>query len=296
MPKNQEETYEVISIEWLDEKIDTGDITVETPSGSHIFATSAGIFIHNSSEGRGSKVETLPGGDGLSTIDDLKYFDNKMKRGLRVPSSYLPTGPDDGVQPWNDGRVGTAYIQEFRFASYCERLQNLVSETLDSEFKLYMKRKGLLIDNTLFDLRLNKPENFEMFADIERKNAQVSLFGNIAEIKYMSKRFIMKEFLGMNDEKINENFTLWKEENTKLIKDKSPAAADNAGGLGGGGAPGLDSVGIRPEGDSGGGMPGEMGAPDSGGPEGGGGLSDAGDAGQTSPGSAGSGAGFGGTQ
>ena len=46
-------------------------------------------FFPQTAEGRGSKVETLPGGENLGQIDDLKYFNNKMCRGLRVPSSVL---------------------------------------------------------------------------------------------------------------------------------------------------------------------------------------------------------------
>ena len=42
-----------------------------------------------------------------------------MLRALRVPSSYLPTGPDDGTATYVDGRVGTAFIQEYRFNQYC---------------------------------------------------------------------------------------------------------------------------------------------------------------------------------
>jgi hypothetical protein len=53
-------------------------------------------------------VDTLQGGQNLGEIDDLKYFNNKMARGLRVPSSYLPTGPDDSDRAMNDGKVGTA--------------------------------------------------------------------------------------------------------------------------------------------------------------------------------------------
>ena len=263
--------HTVISIEFINQLHTTGTITIdgdELYHNFHTFALEQGVYTFNSimdasyspmsmledyffassTDGRGSKVETLPGGENTGDITDLKYFDNKLKRGLRVPSSYLPTGPDDGVQPWNDGRVGTAYIQEFRFATYCERLQLLISEVLDKEFKLYMKRKGILIDNSLFDLKLNKPENFAMFAEIERKNAQVQLFGNIAEAKFLSKRFALKEYLGLDEDKINENFTLWKEENQKLIKNKSPAGSGSIGGGGmGGGSPGLDSVGIRPD-------------------------------------------------
>ena len=41
--------------------------------------------------GRGSKVETLPGGDSLGEIGDLTYFTKKMARGLRIPTSYLQT-------------------------------------------------------------------------------------------------------------------------------------------------------------------------------------------------------------
>ena len=76
-------------------------------------------FFPQTSDGRGSSVEVLPGGTNLGEIDDLKYFNNKMARGLRVPSSYLPTGPDDSGATTNDGKVGTALIQEFRFNKYC---------------------------------------------------------------------------------------------------------------------------------------------------------------------------------
>ena len=46
-------------------------------------------FFPQTSDGRGSSVEVLPGGENLGEIDDLKYFNNKMARGLRVPSSLF---------------------------------------------------------------------------------------------------------------------------------------------------------------------------------------------------------------
>ena len=59
-------------------------------------------FFAQTAEGRGSKVEVLPGGENLGQIDDLRYFTNKILRALRVPSSYLPTGPDDGTSSYVD--------------------------------------------------------------------------------------------------------------------------------------------------------------------------------------------------
>ena len=171
-------------------------------------------FFPQTAEGRGSKVETLPGGTNLGEIDDLKYFTNKLFRGLRIPSSYLPTGADDSAAQYNDGRVGTAYIQELRFNKYCVRLQNLVAYIFDREFKMYMNAKGVNIDNNLFDLKMNPPQNFAAYRQSEMDNARVNTFASLQEVPYMSKRFAMKRFLGLSQEELAENESLWREENT----------------------------------------------------------------------------------
>ncbi len=127
-------------------------------------------FFPQTAEGRGSKVETLPGGTNLGEIDDLRYFTNKLVRGLRIPSSYLPTGADDGAANFQDGRVGTAYIQELRFNTYCERLQGLLIETFNKEFKRYLITKGVNIDTEMFDLSFVKPQNFASYRQAELDN------------------------------------------------------------------------------------------------------------------------------
>jgi hypothetical protein len=170
-------------------------------------------FFPQTAEGRGSKVETLPGGTNLGEIDDLRYFTNKLVRGLRIPSSYLPTGADDSASQYNDGRVGTAYIQELRFNTYCERLQNLIVEEFDTEFKRYLLEKGVNIDTAMFDLKFQPPQNFASYRQAEIDNARVPTYTQMSAIPYMSNRFAMKRFLGMSDEEIAENERLWREEN-----------------------------------------------------------------------------------
>jgi len=64
-----------------------------------------------------------------------------MLRALGIPSSYLPTGPDDGTATMNDGKVGTAFIQEFRFAKVIKRYQQQLIKPLDQEFKLFLKHR-----------------------------------------------------------------------------------------------------------------------------------------------------------
>src|SRR6056300_996074 len=182
-------------------------------------------FFPQTAEGRGSKVDTLPGGTNLGEIDDLKYFTNKLFRGLRIPSSYLPTGADDSAAQYNDGRVGTAYIQELRFNEYCKRLQKLIITELDHEFKRYLIKQGVNIDNSLFEITFNAPQNFASYRQAELDNNRVQTFAALQEVPYMSKRFALKRFLGLSQEEVTENELMWKEENGTKIAQEAEASA-----------------------------------------------------------------------
>ena len=169
-------------------------------------------FFPVTAEGRGSDVTTLQGGSNLGEIDDLKYFNNKMARGLRVPSSYLPTGPDDSDRAMNDGKVGTALIQEFRFNQYCKRLQNLIMQKLDDEFKMFLHWRGFNIDSSLFNISLCEPQNFASYRQGELDTTRIGSFVQLEQLPYMSKRFMLKRYLGLTEEEIVENESLWREE------------------------------------------------------------------------------------
>ena len=189
-------------------------------------------FFPQTAEGRGSKVETLPGGTNLGEIDDLRYFTNKLVRGLRIPSSYLPTGADDATSSYNDGRVGTAYIQELRFNKYCERLQGLLTEEFDKEFKVYLLDKGINIDTSMFDLKFHPPQNFAQYRQSELDNARVPTFTQMMSVPYVSNRFALKRFLGMSDEEIAENEKLWREENEETLIPPQEDATGEMRGVG----------------------------------------------------------------
>ena len=208
-------------------------------------------FFPTTAEGRGSKVETLPGGTNLGEIDDLKYFTNKLFRGLRIPSSYLPTGADDSQASFNDGRVGTAYIQELRFNKYCERLQALITAAFDEEFKMYMYSRGVNIDANLFELKFNPPMNFASSRQAAIDTERINTFNTIQAVPFMSKRFALKRFLGLSEDEIAENERMWAEENGK----GQPTHTDAAGELR---SAGLSAAGI--EGDLG--MAGDLSAPE----------------------------------
>lgn len=204
-------------------------------------STNEDFFFPQTADGRGSTVETLPGGSNLGEITDLHYFTNKLFRGLRIPASYLPTGLDDGTSQQNtfsDGRVGTALIQELRFNQYCQRLQRSIIKNLDQEFKIFLRWRGISIDSSLFTLEFNEPQNFASYRQTEVDTARINTFTQLESFPYLSKRFLMTRFLGLTEEEIAENERMFQEEQGDL--DNAPAEAA-----------GLRSVGISPGGLSG---------------------------------------------
>lgn len=197
-------------------------------------STNEDFFFPVTSDGRGSSVDTLPGGSNLGEITDLRFFTNKMFRGLRIPSSYLPTGADDSTSTFNDGKATTAMIQEWRFNQYCIRLQNMIAEKLDTEFKMFMAWRGINIDSQLFELRFNEPQNFAKHRQAEVDTVRIASFSQLEQIPYLSKRFLLERYLDLSEEEMARNDTLWAEEHAD-----TETAAETAG---------LRAVGVSPAG------------------------------------------------
>ena len=225
-------------VERVKNEIHQRRIPSQTGGGSNILDTTYNplsinedYFFPQTAEGRGSKVETLPGGTNLGEIDDLKYFTNKLYRGLRIPSSYLPTGPEESPAGYADGRVGTALIQEFRFNEYCKRLQRMVGEVVDREFKMFLKWRGLELDNGSFEIRFNEPQNFSKYRETELDSSRITTFTQLEQYPYLAKRFLLQRYLGLTEAEMTENEAMWMEENEEQV------TAD---------APGMRSVGITP--------------------------------------------------
>jgi hypothetical protein len=194
-------------------------------------STNEDYFFPQTADGRGSSVEVFPGGSNLGEITDLRYFTNKMFRGLRIPSSYLPTGTDESERTYSDGKTTTALIQEWRFNQYCIRLQNMIVDKLDQEFKMFMRWRGINIDNNLFDLRFNEPQNFAKYRQAEVDQVRIQTFTQLEPIPYLSKRFLLERYLDLSEEEMTRNDELWAQENGTVADTEVPNAGLRAVGV-----------------------------------------------------------------
>lgn len=168
------------------------------------------FFFAQRPDGKGSKVETLPGGQGLGELADLEYFQWKVFRGLRIPLSYMKEGQDNALI--SNGQSGVAYIQELRFAMYIKRLQGYITKVMDKEFKRYLRSAGINVDPSCFNIKLPEPENFGIYRQQQLDNDLLSTYGQADGIAHIAKRFGMKKFMQLSDEDILLNERLKAEE------------------------------------------------------------------------------------
>jgi hypothetical protein len=82
--------------------------------------------------GRGTEITTLPGGQNLGELEDIKYFQRKLYKSLNVPDSRL-----ESEQTFNIGRSAEISRDEIKFQKFINRLRKKFSELFHDILKLF---------------------------------------------------------------------------------------------------------------------------------------------------------------
>lgn len=98
-----------------------------------------------------------------------------------------------------------------------------------------MRWRGFNIDAGLFNIRFNPPQNFASYREAELDTTRVSTFTQLDALPYLSKRFLLKRYLGLSEDELRENEELWAQERTEAAMPE-PQGTD------------LRSVGVTPAG------------------------------------------------
>jgi hypothetical protein len=77
---------------------------------------------------------------------------------------------------------------------------------------MFLKWRGFNIDSSLFAIGFNAPQNFASYRQSELDTTRIAAFTQLEPMPYMSKRFMMKRYLGLSEEEIVENEHMWQEE------------------------------------------------------------------------------------
>ena len=77
---------------------------------------------------------------------------------------------------------------------------------------MFLRWRGFNIDAGIFSISLCEPQNFASYRQSELDTTRIAAFAQVEQLPYMSKRFLMKRYLGLTEEEIQENEQMWKEE------------------------------------------------------------------------------------
>ena len=179
-------------------------------------------FFVPSKNGKGTKIDTLPGATNLGEIEDVRYYRDKLLAALKVPKDYIvekDQAPD---------RKANLSQLDVKFARTIQRVQVNIESGLENMAKRHLQLRGfpaLLIKN----LRIQLPEPSDMSAkrklDIDEQKTRV--IAAVQQLGLFSKQEIYKEYYDMTPEEI-ERMKRELEQETEEMADQDAAAGASA--------------------------------------------------------------------
>jgi hypothetical protein len=180
--------HKIVSIEIMEERMDTGTITIdgnEIYHNYHTFAIESGIFIKNSN---------------LGEIADIEYIQKKLVTALRIPKTFL--GFEDVV---GDGK--TLSLQDIRFARTINRIQKCMISELNKIAIIHLFLLGFEDEISNFTLGLTNPSTQSDLLKIDIWKEKIGLYRDaVADpgtgIAPVSATWAKKHIFGFSDEEI----------------------------------------------------------------------------------------------
>ena len=178
--------------------------------------------------GRGTEITTLPGGQNLGELEDVKYFQKKLYRALNVPESRL-----ESDSTFNLGRAAEITRDEVKFQKFVTRLRKKFSELFHDLLKTQLVLKGIISIEEWDDMSEHiqydfiADNYFSELKDQEILNERLNLVTTMDPFagRYFSLDYIRRKVLRQSDAEIKEiDKQMEKEISTGKLPD--PAALD----------------------------------------------------------------------
>ena len=155
--------------------------------------------------GKGTEISTLPGGQNLGELEDVKYFEKKLYKSLNVPISRLE--PNQG---FSIGRVAEVTRDELKFSKFVSRLRNKFSDLFDQALRAQCILKGICTaeewDNFKEQIYYDfiQDNNFTELKEAELMKERLGLLEQVDPYtgRYYSQAWIQRNVLRMTDDEI----------------------------------------------------------------------------------------------
>ena len=158
--------------------------------------------------GRGTEISTLPGGQNLGEIEDIKYFQNKLYDSLNVPRSRQP-GAGEG---FSLGKSSEILRDEVKFSKFVARLRKRFANIFNDILKTQLILRNVITpddwemikDHVQYDFLYDN--HFAELKETELMQERLNLLAQAEPYigKYYSQQYVRSKILQQTDGEIEE--------------------------------------------------------------------------------------------
>jgi hypothetical protein len=157
--------------------------------------------------GRGTEITTLPGGENLSQIEDVVFFQKKLYRSLNIPVNRL-----EGETMFNVGRASEISREEVKYQKFINRLRKKFSVLFVDALRLQLLLKGIITEGDWESIRENinidyiEDNFFSELKDFEIMKERLAMLESVSGYigKYYSEKYVRSNILNQSDDDIEK--------------------------------------------------------------------------------------------
>lgn len=158
--------------------------------------------------GKGTEITTLPGGQNLGELEDVKYFEKKLYNALNVPVSRI----DPNTAGFSFGRASEITRDELKFSKFVDRMRNKFSDLFSQAMRVQCVLKGVCTDDEWTEFKENihydfiRDNNITELKEAEVMKDRLGLLSQVDEYtgRYFSQVWIQRNVLRLTDDEIAE--------------------------------------------------------------------------------------------
>ena len=157
--------------------------------------------------GRGTEISTLPGGQNLGELEDVKYFQKKLYRALNVPESRL-----ESDSSFNLGRSAEITRDEVKFQKFIVRLRKRFSDLFNDLLKTQLVLKGVCTLEEWDDMKEHIQYDYvadNYFSELKAQEILTERMSLLQQMdpyagKYFSLEYLRRQILRQTEMEFNE--------------------------------------------------------------------------------------------
>jgi hypothetical protein len=157
--------------------------------------------------GRGTEISTLEGGQNLSEMEDVKYFQKKLFQSLNVPTSRMEESTG-----FNMGRSSEISRDEVKFFKFIERLRMKFSEVFLELLRVQLVLKGVIREDEWADIesrlifKFAKDSHFSELKESEVLKDRLASAREAEDFvgKYYSREWVRKMILRQTEDDVEQ--------------------------------------------------------------------------------------------